>query len=874
VAREPGGLQRWLIRLAARLASDAEVGDLVEACASRPRSTGWLAWQVASLAGRSRRHSPALDVRRRDSMFTSMWSDARYTLRMLRRHPAFAAAAIVPIAFGIGLTTGVFSLIDSALLQPIRVPKPDELVTVYQDFRGGPKRRVNGARVMFSLPEFETYRDGTRALSGAAAYSKSWSATLGGRAPQEVEGIVVTCGYFELLRVRPALGPGFTAANCATPSAPPALILSHGLWTRVFGADPGIIGRPITLNGQAVNVVGVAPAGFDGIDLTRTEFFASTAFRPEAASQAELSWLAIVARRRPDAVLAQVRAELAVIASRIDREKPGRTTTLIVEPATAVSLPFARREALTLGSVVLIGFGLILLVASANVANVLLARAAGRTREIAIRLSMGAGRRRLIRQLLTEAAIVVMLGAVAGLLLAWWSFHALLVWVFANLPATMSPLTLAVHPTSNVFWFALGLTAITTLVCGLVPALQASNQDVRSSLNRDDEAAHGRTGWLRGAFIAAQVAGCMVLLVSAALLLRALHAVETRDPGFDYEQVAVVSVPLRGPGYDEASVGAFQQRLLDEVEALPGVRAVARLDRVPLSPGRTQATFRLPQQEQVHDVDFNTVGPGYFALLRIPLVRGRTFTADEASGSAHAVVVTESTARRLWPGEDPVGRTIVMGETPLTVVGVARDTQISNVADVASSYVYLPAAPRGHGDLRMVARLQTDQAGFAAGVAALAKRLDPGLVVSVYPLEQHLTSWQTESRVIAGVSGSLSLLALALASVGVYGVVGYVVGRRRREIGIRMALGATRADVQRQILRQTFRPVALGVVAGIAGAAVASRSLEAVLFGVSPLDPAAFVSAALFLAGVASAAILVPTRAALKADPTTTLRYD
>ena len=807
-------------------------------------------------------------------MFTSLWNDARYTLRMLRRYPAFAAAAIVPIAFGIGLTTGVFSLIDSALLQPIPVPKPDQLVTVYQDFRGGPKRRVNGARVMFSLPEFEAYREGTQTLSGAAAYSKSWPATLGGPTPLELEGIVVSCGYFEVLQVRPALGTGFTTANCATPSAPPAVVLSHGLWTRVFAADPAIIGRPITLNGLAVNVVGVAPAGFDGIELTRTEFFASTAFRPEAASQAELSWLTIVGRRHADATLAQVRADLALTAARIDRGKPGRTTTLIVGPASAVSLPFARREALTLGAVVLIGCGLILLVACGNVANVLLARAAGRTHEIAVRLSMGAGRRRLIRQLLTEAAILVTLGAAAGLLLAWWSFHALLAWAFTSLPATMAPIRLAVHPTSNVLWVALGLTAITTVVCGLVPALQASRQDVRASLNRDDEAAHGRTGWLRGGLIAVQVAGCMVLLVSAALLLRTLHAVETRDPGFVYERVAVVSAPLRGPRYDPATVEVVQQRLLDEVAALPGVRAVARLDRVPLSPGRTQATFRLPQQEQEHDVDFNGVGPGYFALLGIPIVKGRTFTADELAGPARAVVVTESTARRYWPGEDAVGRTIVMGDTPLTVVGVARDTQISTDGDVASSYVYLPAAPRGRGDLRMVVRLHTDQASFAAGVTALTKRLDPGLVVSVYPLEQHLRSWQTESRVIASVSGSLSLLALALASVGVYGVVAYVVRRRRREIGIRMALGATRGDVQRQILRQTLRPVAIGVVAGIAGAAAASRALEAVLFGVSPLDPAAFVAAAVFLAGVASAAILVPTRAALKADPTTTLRYD
>ena len=566
-----------------------------------------------------------------------------------------------------------------------------------------------------------------------------------------------------------------------------------------------------------------------------------------------------------------MRAELAHIAARIDRQKPGRTTTPIVAPATSLSLPVARAEALVLAAIVLAGFGMVLLIACANVANVLLARAAGRTREIAVRLSMGAPRRRLIQQLLTEALIIAAAGGLAGSLLAWWSFRALIAWATANLPAAMTPVRLEVHPTANVFWFGLGLTVLTALVCGLVPALNASRADVRSSLNGDDKVAGGRAGWVRGTLISVQVAGCMVLLVSAALLLRALHTAQTRDPGFDHDGVAVVSIPLRGAGFEGGRAAALQERILAGIEAIPGVRA-ARVDRVPLTPGRTQATFRLPQQEQVHEVDYNAVGPTYFSLLQMPIAKGRGFASDDLVGPPRVVVVTEATARRYWPGQDAIGRVVTMGDRSLEVVGVARDAHISNAAEVSSSYFYLPAGPRGEGDLRLLARVQMDQSTFAASVGALVKALDPGLVVRVHPLEENLKYWETGSRIIASVSGSLGLLALALASVGVAGVVGFVVNRRRREIGIRMALGATRGDVHRLILRQTLRPVLVGVAAGLVGAGIVSRAFEAALFGVSPIDPAAFLAAAVFLVGVACAATIVPTRAALQTDPTVALR--
>jgi predicted permease len=805
-------------------------------------------------------------------MLTHLWTDTRHAIRTLRRHPGFAAAAILPIALGVGLTTGVFSLMDSVLLQPIAVPKAAELVSVYQDFRGGPRRQVWGARSMFSLPEVRSYREARRTLSGVAAYSKGMTVTLAGPTLQEVEGIVVTCSYFDVLRVRPALGTGFTAANCDAPAAPPVVVVSHGLWTRVFGADPAIVGRAITLNGQAVVVVGVAPAGFDGIDVTRPTFFASTALRPAFASDPELSWLTMVGRRRADATLSAVRADVAQVAAEIDRQKPGRTTTPIVSQARTLSLPVARAGSIALASIVLAGFCLVLMIACANVANLLLARAAGRTREIAVRLSMGAPRRRLMQQFLVEALVVAVAGGLAGSLLAWWSFRALLAWATANLPAAMTPLRLEVHPTANVFWFALGLTVVTAIACGLVPALHASKPDLRSSLNREDDAVHGRAGWIRGTLIGVQVAACMVLLVSAALLLRALHTAQTRELGFDYDGVAVVSVPLRGPGLTGDRAPTLQQGILAGIEAIPGVRAVARVDRVPLTPGRTSTTLRLPQQEQVHEADYNRVGPHYFSLLRMPVVKGRGFAPDDLTGATRVVVITEATARRYWPGQDAIGRRVIVDDAPLEVIGVVRDAHVSSGAEISSSYLYLPAGPRGDGDLRLLARVQTDQGSFAASVGALVRKADPGLVVRIQPLEDNLKYWQTGSRVIASVSGSLGLLALTLAAVGVSGVVGFVVHRRRREIGIRMALGATRRDVHRLILRQTLRPVLVGVTAGLIGAGAASRAFEAVLFGVSPSDPVAFLAASVFLVSVACVATIVPARAALRADPIVSLR--
>jgi predicted permease len=870
----------WLFR-----GSDAELGDVMEEHANG-KGTLWMWRQVLStLPLRCGRRDPARE--RWPEMASNVWNDIRYAMRTFRRNPGFAAAAVVPIALGIGINTGIFSVLDGLALRPLPAPNADELVTVYQRFQGVPHRGSHGSDSMFSVPEYQRYRDSARTLSGLMGYSVTWSVTLGGESPQEVEGALVTCNYFDVLQLRPAIGPGFTAANCDAPGAAPAVVLGHDLWTRAFSSDPDIIRKTITLNRRSFAVVGVAPQGFDGIDMLRVAFFAPTSTQPALGPEtdagfyrdANTSWLSLVGRRKPGAGIAQVRAELGVIANQIDQRQPGRTTTLDVAQATSLSLPVARRNILSAAAVVLAAFGLVLLIACANVANLLLARAAGRTKEIAVRLAVGASRGQLIQQLLTESLIIALAGGAAGSLLASWSFQGLLAVVLSSLPGSIPALRIDARPNLGVFWFALGLTIATGLVFGLAPALQASNQDLQTVLKQDGGGSGHRTGGrLRGVLVGVQVAVCMVLLIAAGLLMRGLYAAQTVDPGFDYRNVAVVSYDLRGTGYDQANAIAFQQQLMDRVATLPGVESIAQTGWTALSPGRRASVFRLPGQKG-RIIDVNDVSPSYFSLMAIPIVRGRTFTAEELSDASRAVIVTEATARRYWPGQDPIGQTLVWvmdrnEQVPLAVVGVAKDAQVLSVGETESSYVYLPATPRAQNRLGLLVRSRIPFAALAAGIRISARGLDSGLAVRVNRLEENLDLWRTMSRLVAGLSGSLSLLALVLASVGVYGVVSYVVSRRLREVGIRMMLGARARDVHALILRQTLRPVAIGVVVGIGAAAAASQILTSVLFGVSRFDPIAFIGAPLFLLGVAAVASLIPARRATRVDPMTTLRYE
>ena len=866
---------RWLrvlIRVASRRATDAEVGDVVEEYTAAHRSAAWFVSQIFSIVRRP--HGRMTMTERGVEMLANVRNDIRYALRTLRRNPGFAVAAILPIALGIGINTGVFSILNSVAWRPLPVPDADALVSVHQEFRGGPRRRVHGARSLLSIPEYRAYRDESHTLSGLMAYTREWSVTLGREAPREIQGILVTCNYFAVLGLAPAVGTGFTPANCGPADAPPVVVISHALWRGAFSADPQILQRPIVLNGREVAVVGVAPAGFDGVDMARAAFFAPTTMasvlRPEQSfhENPHVSWLSLIGRQRSDAKLAQVRSDLSVIAGRIDREQPGRTTSLIVEPAATLSLPVQRQMILRGAGVVLTAFGLVLLIAAANVANILLARAAARRREIAIRFSVGASRGRLVQQLLTESAVVAIAGAVVGLAIFSWTFQALIPWLLASVPdGELVRVDAAMDRT--VLYFALGLTAVTALVFGLVPALQASRGGAQAALKLD-AASDGRRGWLRGALIGAQIALCTMLLIPAGLLSRALQAAYAFDPGFDHHDVAVVSIDLRGPRFDQGRAAIFHDQWLERVGTLPGVAGIALASRVPLAPGRSQSTLRVADRRDEHVADVNTVSPAFFTVLALSIVRGRVFT----DGDTGAAMVTESTAQRYWPGQDAIGQAITMGSTRCQIVGIVRDAQLSQAREATASYVFLPATRGTARGISVLARTRLDIEQFAAAVRAETSRMDAGLVVNVRPLSDQVAQLQTMSEITAGVAGLLSLLALGLAAIGIYGVVAYVVSRRRREIGVRMALGAGARDVQWMVLRQTLRPVVVGMVIGVAAAAAITRLLQAVLLGVSPYDPVAFMAAPVIMLAIAGVAAFVPVRRAMQVDPVSALRSE
>jgi predicted permease len=453
--------------------------------------------------------------------------------------------------------------------------------------------------------------------------------------------------------------------------------------------------------------------------------------------------------------------------------------------------------------------------------------------------------------------------------LFWWFFEALLPILLTSVPDA-DLLRVDATPDWTVLCFALGLTATTALAFGLVPALQASKSNAHAVMKRDGGYAGGGGGWLRATLIGAQIALCTMLLIPAGLLSRALYAAHTFDPGFDDRNVAVVSIALRGPRYENENAAIFHEQWVDRVSALPGVERIAVAGRIPLSPGRSQSTIRVADDPEEHVVDVNTVSPDFFSVLDIPIVRGRVFTF----GEENAALVTESTARRYWPGADAIGRIITVGNQRRHVVGIARDAQVSQAPDAVSSYLYLPAARGSQRAVSVLARTHIDVERFAASIRAETARMDRSLVVRVQPLSNNLAVLQTLSQMTATVAGLLSLLALGLAAIGVYGVVAYVVTRRRREVGIRMALGATVSDMRRLILAQTLRPVAAGMAIGIAVAAAVGRVLQSVLFGVSPFDPVAYLGAPLVMMAVAMLATWLPTRQALRSDPLTTLRSE
>ncbi len=875
-----------LFRLRFLRSADFVLGDLMEEYNTGTRSRRWLWRQVFSMLWPGAKTSRSLDTKRENRMnLTSCWNDIRYAARTLRKNPAFTAVAVLAIALGIGLNTGIFSILNGIALRPLSVPGSTKIVGVFQFIRGLQSRHVHESENYFTWQEYQKYRDSNHVFSGLLAYDPFLTVTLGGDRPQQLMGQLTSCNYFDVLNEPPALGRAFAASDCAVVGAGNVVVLSHDLWRNTFGGDPAIVGQKVILNRQPFNVIGVAPPGFQGTEPVSVFFWAPLTMQPLLdrgfnMAKENTFWLALLGRTKPGISMDQVRADLGVIAGRLDQLSPPRKTSVQIQTATLLSRPEERSVVATVGAVLLAAVGMVLLIACANVANLLLARTAGRRKEIAIRLSVGASRGRLIRQLLTESLLIALLGGALGSLIAVWSFGGILRFVIAHLPHEFPLLSVNVGPDLRVLGFSLALTLLTGIVFGLAPALQASRPDVNTAL-KDSGAGGtlaGAGGFLRHTLVAAQVAVCMVLLIAAGLLLRGLYVAQTIDPGFQMQNVASISFDLQGQGYDDKRAALFQRDLLQRLAGLPGVDSVAQAGEIPLSNNHRGTSFSLPGQPGDRGVEYDEVSPDYFSLLGIPIVRGRGFTENETRTGAPVMLVTEITARRFWPNQDPIGKVIKWdeegGSRDLEVIGIVRDAQVAHLGQSSEPYAYLPAGPKEQMHLKLLVHGTDGFGSMAKGIRAAIHSLDPDLVADVTRLEDNLEAWRIPSRIVAILAGSLGALGMLLACIGVYGVVSYAVSRRVREIGIRMTLGADAREVKRLILRQAMWPVVIGALVGIAGCAAVSQILNSMLFGVSPHDPMAFVVVPLILLSVALAASYIPARRATQVDPMVALRYE
>ncbi|HKW31846.1 MAG TPA: ABC transporter permease [Candidatus Acidoferrum sp.] len=811
------------------------------------------------------------------------WRDLRYGVRTLAKNPGFTAVAVLASALGIGVNTGIFSVMNGVALKLLPVPRADQIVSVDQIFHGKVRRNVHGEPGLFSYAEYKNYRANNHVFSGLLAYAPFLEATLGGESPKKLAGAETSCNFFDVLKEWPALGRTFVEEDCSAPGASAVAVLSDDLWRGRFGADPLIVGRSVSLNRAKFVVIGVAAPGFHGLDPWPSDFWAPVTMQKALEPDRDLldedntGWLALLGRAQPGISMEEVRADLGVIAGRIDQRYVGRTTTLAIHRATFLGRPEERTVVFGIGSVVLAAVGLVLLIACANVANLLLARASARQKEIAIRLSIGGSRWRIVRQLLTESLLIAFLGGTLGSLLAFWSIQVIAQSVLAHLPLGAPQLVWNMSPDLHVWAYSLVLTALTGIVFGLAPALHATRQDLSTAVKGEGSGLTGkaRGGKLLSTLVGVQVAVCMMLLIAAGLLMRGLYLAQTVDPGFEMKGITQAQFDLPSQGYTLEHAQAFQRELIARVSALPGVDDVEQARVTPLGHQFMGTGFTVGGEAEARAFEYNLVTPGFFTMLGMPMVRGRTFTEAETRSDAPVLVLTESTARRLWAGQDAIGKTLQEGEKKqYQVVGVVRDSQASHLGQSDGLFFYRPAGPADQGRLQLLVHSKSGDTATASGIREAMHALDPDLIVGVTTLEDNLEAWRIPSRIVAALSGVLGALALLLASIGVHGVVSYGVSQRIREIGIRMTLGADGRDVMGLVLRQALRPVLIGGVVGVIGCAAVSQVLSDLLYGIGSHDPIAFVGVPLFLLGIAFLASYVPARRAVRVDPVVALRYE
>jgi predicted permease len=825
----------------------------------------------------------------------NLLKDLKYGARMLLRSKAFSLIAVLSLALGIGANTAIFSLVQTMLFSPFPVEAPHELAAVFATDERNP------GNLPLSHLNFKDVRDQNTVFSGTAAMTFAQVNMLVDQSSEQVLAQVVTGNYFDVLGMKPALGRTFLPQEDQTLGSHPVVVLSHGLWQRRFGGDPAIVGKTVTLNRQPFSVIGVAAEGFTGTLL----FGAPDMWVPTMmhdVMQPGFDWyeqrrglfLFAFGRLKPGVTLAQADANLKTIAKQLETSYPkdnkGRAVgaASLIEARTNPGGGGGANQVATIAALLMVIVGLVLLIACANIANLLLARATARRREIAMRLALGAKRSRLVRQLLTESVLLALIGGAAGLVVAFWTLDALRA---VNIPIPANVL-LNLGLDARVLTFAIVISVLTGILFGLAPALQATRTDIVPVLKNEMVPSAGTSPrrflpWLnlRKGLVISQVALSLVALVAAGLFLRSLRQTQNIDPGFETGGVLMASFNLGREGYTPERGQLFYKQIVERVQGLPGVRSAAIAQGPPFgNQGFLRSVFLEGRETSERDrvlVQVNPVSPRYFQTLGIPLERGRDFTADDDDDAPDVVVINKTMADRFWKGEDAIGKRFKFfgDEEFRTVVGIARDAKYNGLAEDPTPFIYQPITQAYTPAATILVRTGADAAGLARPVQAEIRQLDNRLsVLNVQTLGEQVSQTLGPQRLMVTLLGTFGMLALGLAAIGLYGVASYSVTQRTREIGVRVALGASRSNVVGLVLGQGMLLIGVGLAVGFAiGFAVvtlAGQQIGNLLVGVRPFDPVTFFGTALLLALVAGVATWVPARRAAAIDPLVALRYE
>ena len=828
----------------------------------------------------------------------TLWQDLRYGLRLLRRNPTFTIVSILTLALGTGANTAIFQLVNAVRLRTLPVERPEELVEVrIVKAPNGRTGSFQGSRPTLSNPLWERIRDEQRVFTSMVAWGRTgWNLAPGGEV-RSVEGLFVSGDFFAGLGVAPAIGR-LTAATDDVKGCPaPGAVISHGFWQRDYGGDPSVLGRSILLEGHSFPIVGVAPASFHGLEVGRTfdvamPICSEAIFRgPRSGLAMSDNWfLAAFGRLKPGVTIDQASAQLraispnifpAIVSPRYDAKtaKDFAAFELGATPA-ATGVSGLRNNYASPLNILLGVTGLVLLIACANLANLMLARATAREREIAVRLAIGASRTRIVRQMLSESLLIAVSGAIAGLVVASWFSAFLIRFLNTDTSRTFVDLTLDVP----VFLFTAVVALAACLIFGLAPAVRATRTSVASTMkagSRGQTDSRERFG-LRRALVVVQVALSLVLVFGALLFARTLRNLTTMDPGFRQEGVILANVDYRRAGVATDAIAALDRQVLERLRALPGVDAAAQVFTVPVSGNFWNNNVVIGGAEQPGNVNFNRVGPGFFAVMQTRLIAGRDFAAQDSPQSPRVAVVSDSFAKKYFPGRSALGQSFQVagpvGEPRpfIEVIGIAADTKYGDLREEIEPMIYLAMAQAGEPDPAPAFALHAVAAPAAvtAAVTRMVGEINPAIAVQYLVLDRQVRGSLLRERLMATLSGVFGGLAVLIATVGLYGVMAYSVARRRIEIGIRMALGADRGSVVRMIVKDAGMLLVVGVAIGAGLAVYAARSAATLLYGLEPRDPATLAVAVAALASATILASWIPARRASRLEPTAALRED